>query len=245
MAAGDSMDIQPVHGRDWLAIFLPRRGTKVHKKTTTNEESGATNAPAALPLQACLFAAIALSPLFGFLFPHTMRSEADKTKILNFITALGNRVRGAGRVYLTGGATALLFGWREMTVDIDLKSEPEPSGFFEAIAELKEELDVNLELASPDQFIPELPGWRERSEFITRAGMLDFYHYDFFAQALSKLERGHERDLADIAAMVDLGIITKGRLLELFHVVAPDLIRYPAIDIPSFTRAVKKFCDES
>ena len=174
-----------------------------------------------------------------------MRSETDKAKILNFITALGNRVKGDGKIYLTGGATALLFGWREMTVDIDLKSDPEPQGFFGAMAELKEELDVNLELASPDQFIPELPGWRERSEFITRAGLLDFYHYDFYAQALSKLERGHERDLADIAAMADRGLITKSRLLELFHAAAPALIRYPAIDIPSFTRAVEKFCDES
>jgi len=57
-----------------------------------------------------------------------MRSEADKDKVLNFITALGNCVKGAGNIYLTGGATALLFGWREMTVDIDLKSEPEPAG---------------------------------------------------------------------------------------------------------------------
>ena len=47
-----------------------------------------------------------------------MRSEADKTKILNFITALGNRVKGAGKIFLTGGATALLFGWRDMTVGI-------------------------------------------------------------------------------------------------------------------------------
>ncbi|MEI6034271.1 MAG: hypothetical protein WCS65_08355 [Verrucomicrobiae bacterium] len=174
-----------------------------------------------------------------------MRPEADKKKILDFITALGSRVNGAGTIFLTGGATALLFGWREMTVDIDLKPDPEPAGFFEAIAELKNELDVNLELASPDQFIPELPGWRERSLFIARAGRLDFYHYDFFAQALSKLERGHERDWTDIAAMADLGLIAKRRLLELFQAVAPALIRYPTIDIPSFTRAVEKFCDES
>ena len=30
----------------------------------------------------------------------------------------------------------------------------------------KDTLDVNVELAAPDQFIPALPGWRERSEFI-------------------------------------------------------------------------------
>ena len=59
-----------------------------------------------------------------------------------------------GKVYLTGGATALLLGFREQTIDIDVKFDPEPSGVFPAIAALKERLDVNVELASPDDFIP-------------------------------------------------------------------------------------------
>lgn len=174
-----------------------------------------------------------------------MRSEADKNKVLEFISALGGRVRGPGKIYLTGGATALLQGWRDMTVDIDIKSDPEPPGLFEAIADLKEELDVNLELASPDQFIPELPGWRERSEFIGRFGHLDFYHYDFFAQALSKLERGHARDLLDVGAMLERGLITGNQLQTLFQEIRPALIRYPAIDIPGFAEAVEKFCREN
>ena len=37
-----------------------------------------------------------------------MRSEADKTKLQAFMAALGRRVRGPGRIYLTGGATAVL-----------------------------------------------------------------------------------------------------------------------------------------
>jgi hypothetical protein len=174
-----------------------------------------------------------------------MRSEADKNKVLEFIAALGGRVRGPGKIYLTGGATALLQGWRDMTVDIDIKSDPEPPGLFEAIADLKEELDVNLELASPDQFIPELPGWRERSEFIGRFGHLDFYHYDFFAQALSKLERGHARDLLDVGAMLERRLITGNQLQAHFQEIRPALIRYPAIDIPGFAEAVEKFCREN
>jgi len=62
------------------------------------------------------------------------------------MAALGKRVRGEGRIYLAGGATALLHGWRRMTIDIDLKPAPEPAGLFEAIAQLKEELDINVEL---------------------------------------------------------------------------------------------------
>ena len=114
-----------------------------------------------------------------------MRSHTDKAKLEKFMAALGSRVRGAGRIYLTGGATALLHGWRPTTIDIDLKPDPEPAGLFEALAVLKEELDVNLELASPDNFIPALPGWRERSLFIARHAQLEFFHYDPYGQALS------------------------------------------------------------
>lgn len=61
---------------------------------------------------------------------------------------------------------------------------------FRALPQLKEELEINIELASPDPFIPELPGWQERSLFVAREGRLSFYHYDLFAQALAKIERG-------------------------------------------------------
>src|ERR1035437_3780964 len=127
-----------------------------------------------------------------------MRAETDKARLEEFMVALGRRVRGAGRIYLTGGATAVLHGWRSMTIDIDLKADPEPPGFFEALAILKDELDVNIELACPDQFIPAIPGWRERSLFISRHGPLDFFHYDPYGQALAKLQRRHDRDLRDV-----------------------------------------------
>lgn len=160
------------------------------------------------------------------------------------MVALGRRVRGAGRIYLTGGATAVLHGWRSMTIDIDLKADPEPPGFFEALAILKDELDVNIELACPDQFIPAIPGWRERSLFISRHGPLDFFHYDPYGQALAKLQRRHDRDLRDVQSMRQAGLIRADRLQEMFDSIAPDLIRYPAIDAPSFRAAVIEFCQE-
>ena len=159
-----------------------------------------------------------------------MRGETDREKIEAFMSALAARVGSPGRIYFTGGGTAVLFGWRATTIDLDLKAEPEPQGFFEAIAELKETVDLNLELASPDDFIPALPNWRERSIFIARRRELDFYHYDLYAQALAKMERGHERDLADVRAMSELGLIKYERLLQLFGAIEPELIRYPAID---------------
>jgi hypothetical protein len=171
-----------------------------------------------------------------------MRSVADEKRIESFMAALGKRVRGQGSVYLTGGATAVLHHWRPMTIDVDIKPDPEPDGFFEALADIKNDLDINVELACPDQFIPAVPGWRERSLFIAQHGPVTFFHYDPYGQALSKLQRGHQRDLGDVQSMLAAGLIHKVGLLEMFERIEHELIRYPAIDPASFRHAVEEFC---
>jgi hypothetical protein len=174
-----------------------------------------------------------------------MRSEANKAEIEEFMTALGKRVTDNGSIYLTGGATAVLHGWRPMTIDVDLKPDPEPRGLFEALAVLKDELDINVKLASPDQFIPAIPSWRERSLFIGQQGAIQFFHYDPYGQALSKLQRGHERDHHDARSMLKAGMIQIERLQESFAQIEPQLIRHPGIDPATFRAAVEKFCDEN
>jgi hypothetical protein len=174
-----------------------------------------------------------------------MRAETDAAKLKAFMAELGNRVRGPGRIYLAGGATALLHGWRSTTIDVDLKPDPEPPGLFEALAVLKDELDINVELASPDQFIPAVPGWRERSLFIARHGQIEFFHYDPYGQVLSKLQRRHDRDIHDACSFLRDGLIDVARLLEMFVQIEPELIRYPAVDAASFRSAVLEFCNEN
>ncbi|MHB8636566.1 MAG: DUF6036 family nucleotidyltransferase [Fimbriimonadaceae bacterium] len=174
-----------------------------------------------------------------------MRSGTDKAKLLAFVEAIGQTALGPGRVYFVGGATALLLGVREQTIDIDIKLDPEPSGIFESIAGLKERLGLNVELASPDQFLPELPGWRERSEFIARSGLVEFFHYDFYAQALAKILRGHRNDLVDALALTKLGKVKCTQLEALFEQIRPQLIRYPTIDGPDFKARVLAFVKEA
>jgi hypothetical protein len=114
-----------------------------------------------------------------------------------------------------------------------------------AVPELKEQLRINIELAAPDDFIPELPGWQERSPFIVREGSIDFFHYDFYSQALSKIERGHTLDRQDVGTMIASGLIKPDRLLQLFSDIEPQLYRYPAIDPSSFRRAVEKVVSDA
>ena len=162
------------------------------------------------------------------------REPSDAEKVRALMRRLGDEARGPGRVYLVGGASAVLIGWRATTVDVDLKLAPEPPGAFAAIARAKEALNMNVELAAPDDFIPPLPGWQERSSHIARHGLVDFFHYDFHAQALAKIERSHAQDLRDVEAMRRLDLINAQRLIEFFDAIEPDLLRYPAIDAASF-----------
>src|SRR5437868_1183430 len=108
-----------------------------------------------------------------------MRRKVTVERLRQFMDELAASARSPGKVYFTGGATALLLGFREQTIDIDIKLDPEPEGAFEAIALLKNRLNVNVKLASPDDFIPRSADWREQSRHIASIGHVQFYHYDF------------------------------------------------------------------
>lgn len=152
------------------------------------------------------------------------------------MSRLGDAVREDTRIYLVGGATAVLLGWRATTVDVDVKIVPDRDEVFRAIPALKEELRLNIEVASPDQFIPPLPGWESRSPFIVREGRVDWHHFDFYSQALAKIERDHERDRLDVREFLRRGLVEPQQLGRLFEQIVPDLIRYPALNEASFRR---------
>lgn len=155
-----------------------------------------------------------------------MRRLVDATTVRHFLRELGTRSGASGRVYVTGGASLLLLGLRASAIDIDLITDDD--NVLRAAVNLRDELGVNVDREMP-RFAP--PGWQERSEFIARDGNLSFHHLDFYAQALSRLERGHVRDLADVQAMLRAGLIVKLEALEFMKLVV--------MDRPAIKRAVE------
>ncbi len=170
-----------------------------------------------------------------------MRRPVDAVRVRAFMAALGRSVRADHTVYLVGGATAVLEGWRESTIDIDLALPDRLASdeLLRALPGLKNELELNVELASPADFVPVPAGWEERARSVAREGHVTFLHYDLYAQALSKLERGHDRDLEDIRQMIARGLVERDRLHTFFTEIEPELYRFPAIDPPSFRRRVE------
>ncbi len=168
-----------------------------------------------------------------------MREAVDLSRLRIFLKELSHAAREPVRLYLTGGASQLVRGLRESTVDVDLTFEPEDDEVLRLMVALKERLNLNVELVSPAHFVPALPGWRERCQFIDQVGRLAVHHFDPYTLVLSKLERGHARDRADVVALVREGVVDPERLRVLFGEIEDELFRFPAIDPKSLRKAVE------
>ena len=171
-----------------------------------------------------------------------MRGLVTRPEIEGLMAALA---RGAppgqpGRVYFVGGGTAVWFGWRRSTVDVDLHGEPE--SLFADIQRLKERLKLNIEFVRPEDFVPALAGTEDRHVFIERIGQVSFYHHDPYAQIFSKIVRGFDRDLQDAERFVSSGLVDVDRLRTLVHEIpARAYAKYPALSQDAVLEAVDGF----
>lgn len=143
-------------------------------------------------------------------------------------------------VYIVGGGTAVLEGWRAATIDADLCADHDE--VFRDVQEIKERLRLNIEFVRPEQFVPPLAGSDNRHLFIERVGEVDFSHYDPYAQLLSKVVRGFRKDLLDAACFVESGMVDPEEFHELVEAIpASAYARYPALSPESVRGAVADF----
>jgi len=171
-----------------------------------------------------------------------MRDDLTRERLEGLLQELARTApRGkAYRVYLVGGATALYAGWRSSSVDADLFSESDE--VFRDIQAIKERLNVNVELVRPEHFVPPLAGSDRRHVHIDTAGMVSYYHYDPYAQVLSKVVRGFERDLDDARHFVQSGMVDPRRLCDLVAAIpAKTYAKYPSLSPEAVEQAVNAF----
>jgi hypothetical protein len=146
----------------------------------------------------------------------------------------------SGRVFLVGGGTAVWYGWRASTIDVDVHGEPER--LFARVQDIKERLHINVEFARPEDFVPPLAGSAARHVFIEKIGTISFHHHDPYAQCFSKIVRGFDRDLEDARSFVSSGLVDRERLLELVRAVpSRAYARYPALTRDAVLAAVEDF----
>lgn len=149
---------------------------------------------------------------------------------------------GPWRVYLVGGGTAVTLGWRRSSIDIDLFSEQ--TEVFRDIQGIKERLDMNIEFARPEDFVPPLAGSADRHLHIATVGAVSFFHYDPYAQLFSKVVRGFDRDLADARQFVSSGLVDPGKFRSLVAEIPESAYaRYPNLSRAAVAQAVAGFLD--
>lgn len=152
------------------------------------------------------------------------RQPTDRLQIERFLRLLGERFTKPCRLYLVGGTTMVFERFRDQSVDIDLVYEVDAAhhdALIQTIRKLKDELSVNVEEASPADFIPLPQGAKDRAIFVARFGQLDVFHFDLYSTALSKISRGSEEDLSDVTSLLRAERIEMPQLEKFYQEIRP------------------------
>jgi hypothetical protein len=146
-----------------------------------------------------------------------MRQRVGQQQIEQFLIQVG-RTRQSGRLYLTGGAALVHRGIRPgQTLDIDINITIDPTNLMAQIAQLKQKMNINIEFASPGDFIPLPTQWEARSAFIQRYGQVDAFYFDWYSIALSKMQRANQQDTIDVQLLVRQGYVGVSELDLLYQ----------------------------
>jgi len=171
-----------------------------------------------------------------------MRGELTGEALRGLMREIARRAPGGRsyRIFLVGGGTAVLAGWRSSTIDADLHADDE--AVFRDIQDIKERLQVNVELARPEDFVPALAGTEARHVLIETIGRVSFYCYDPYAQLLSKVVRGFRKDMLDAQSFITSGMVEPERFRSLVHgIPEAAYARYPALSQRAVLEAVDAF----
>jgi hypothetical protein len=153
---------------------------------------------------------------------------------------IGKMVKKRATFYLTGGATAIFYGFREGTIDIDIAGDM--NEIFSYIPHLKESMQINIEWAKPTDFVPPLHGEHQRHLSIGTFGKAIFMHFDPYSQAFSKIVRGHQTDMIDTKALIASRFVDATVLLQLVKQLSDhDYAPYTRLSRSAVEAAVMSF----
>jgi len=146
-----------------------------------------------------------------------MRHRLTRERLRELLREIARsyRRRKTTRVFIVGGGTAVDAGWRDSTIDADLCSDDD--AVFDDVQGIKDRLQLNIEFARPEDFVPALRGSSRRHLFIETIGKVSFFHYDPYAQLFAKLVRGFRQDLLDGKSFLSSGMVDAARFRSLVH----------------------------
>ena len=168
------------------------------------------------------------------------RRQITARLLREFMRAVGKIVKQQATFYSTGGSTAILYGFREGTIDIDIAGDMDE--IFSHIPDLKKQMNINIEMTKPTDFVPSLQGEKDRHLPIATFGKASFMHFDPYAQAFSKIVRGHRTDIIDAKGLVTAKLVDVQRLVDIVRALPDETFaKYPRLDRTAVQVAVESF----
>ena len=161
--------------------------------------------------------------------------QVSKQAIQDFLQQLGARYPKPATLHLLGGSALILLGSSRETLDIDYVGDDlQKDNFQLVIEEVANEMGLDTEPVPIERFVPLPEGNEQRGIHIGQFGNVDVFIFDPYSIALSKLDRGSDRDLDDIVFLIQHNQISP---VELERILADALPQAGKFDFNPDIRA--------
>jgi hypothetical protein len=168
---------------------------------------------------------------------HMPGTTVTKQQVEQFLQDLGQAFRGRGRMYLLGGA-ALVHARVRCGPTQDIGLVVTRGDLYQAARKVAQAMSIAIEFTSPSLWIPLPSQWETMSRYVGRYGKIDVFYLDFYAIALSKMNRGNDRDIKDVKLLLQQGLLSLAELDAAYGEVVANMGkgRYRRMDPQQFAR---------
>jgi hypothetical protein len=149
-----------------------------------------------------------------------MGSSLATDDIRQFLEQLSRHYSQPITLYLLGGSALCFLGNPRRTVDIDCAVDNPPEGFEAAIEEVANDLNLEVEILSLDEFIPLPAEAPKRHQLVGKFGSLEVHIFDPYSIAISKIARGFETDIQDTLFLLNNDVISFDKLAQFVNSAA-------------------------
>jgi hypothetical protein len=153
-------------------------------------------------------------------------APVDRGVIARFVAQLAHLLHAPYRLYLGSESTLVQCGMHQRTEALDLhlgRGETPPPEVEDALARLRDLPGMNWVASSAASTIPLPPDWREHAIHLFTEGPVEVKALDWAAMAVAKIAQGTSRHLADIVALLNKGLVSRGQIEALFAAILPGI----------------------
>lgn len=165
-----------------------------------------------------------------------MEGLAEET-ILAFLEEVGRRYWQPAELLLLGGSALCLLGSHRPTLDIDYVGDDlSKSELQQCIDQVAQDMGIVVEAVPIAGFVPIPEDAEQRKVSVGQFGAVQVHILDPYSMALSKIDRGFDTDIEDVAFLIQRGFIRFDHLRSLvgealkrageFSLSKPDMLNH-------------------